>query len=416
MGLQALRGLSDREAAEAVRCNLRWKVACGLPFDRGGIHPTTLTYWRRRLAGSDRPNRIFDAVRDVVTATGVLAVRAQRAMDSVVFDDAVASRRTAIQLVSAVRRVARGVHGAADLVANRCNAHDYTDPGRPSIAWNGPAARQALVSALVNDALILLEALAGGEHDEDSDGTDGRWRIARKVAPDRTVPVVDPQARHVHKTVSQRQDGYKGHLAVELDTGLFLASRLTQATGADNTEAAVAVDLLGDEPAGLEVLVDRACSTGEARRPDRRRTYLYGQTPPPRPAVAGRYTVDAFVVNKHTGTVTCPNGAMRTITARRTAVFGVACTTCPLHHQRIRPHPAPHDRLLCQARQDWTGDSRIRDTYRRRRPMVEWSIAWLVDPRGCRRKLRYLCATASNQWLHTLMAALNLRRLYTGVS
>src|SRR5947209_12665769 len=61
--LQALQDLSDREAVAAVRCDIRWKVACGLPLDHEGFHPTTLTYWRRRLAKSDRPNRIFDAMR-----------------------------------------------------------------------------------------------------------------------------------------------------------------------------------------------------------------------------------------------------------------------------------------------------------------------------------------------------------------
>src|SRR5580698_10593454 len=79
--LQALHDLSDRDAVAAVRCDLRWKVACGLPLDHEGFHPTTLTYWRRRLAASDRPGRIFDAVRSVVAATGVLHGKSMRALD-----------------------------------------------------------------------------------------------------------------------------------------------------------------------------------------------------------------------------------------------------------------------------------------------------------------------------------------------
>src|SRR3954469_1741330 len=59
--LQALHGLSDREAAEAVTFDLRWKAACGLPVTAAAFHPTTLTYWRRRLAASQRPHRVFDA-------------------------------------------------------------------------------------------------------------------------------------------------------------------------------------------------------------------------------------------------------------------------------------------------------------------------------------------------------------------
>jgi Transposase domain (DUF772) len=45
--LQSLQGLSYREALEALRCDLRWKVACGLALTDEGFHPTTLTYWRR---------------------------------------------------------------------------------------------------------------------------------------------------------------------------------------------------------------------------------------------------------------------------------------------------------------------------------------------------------------------------------
>ena len=66
--LQALHGLSDSETVDAVTFDLRWKAACGLPVTAGAFHATTLTYWRRRLAASDRPNRIFEAVKAVVAA------------------------------------------------------------------------------------------------------------------------------------------------------------------------------------------------------------------------------------------------------------------------------------------------------------------------------------------------------------
>lgn len=53
--LQALHGLSDRAAAEAVTFDLRWKAACGLAVDGSAFHTTVLTYWRRRLAASQHP-------------------------------------------------------------------------------------------------------------------------------------------------------------------------------------------------------------------------------------------------------------------------------------------------------------------------------------------------------------------------
>src|SRR5215216_4599479 len=75
MVLQALEGLSDREAISALRRDIAWKVACGLRLDDEGFHPTVLVYWRARLRASERPRRIFESVRQVVEATGVLAGR-----------------------------------------------------------------------------------------------------------------------------------------------------------------------------------------------------------------------------------------------------------------------------------------------------------------------------------------------------
>lgn len=100
-----------------------------------GFHPTTLTYWRRRLAASTAPNRIFDAVRQVIAETGVLRGKTRRALDSTILDDTVATQDTVTQLIAAIRRVAREVAGAAEVIAAECGAHDYTDPSKPRIAW-----------------------------------------------------------------------------------------------------------------------------------------------------------------------------------------------------------------------------------------------------------------------------------------
>ena len=115
MVLQALEGLSDRDAADALRTNIAWKVAAGLALDDEGINYSVLTYWRSRLRASDRPERIFDAVRSVITETGVLKGKTRRALDSTLLDDAVATQDTVTQLVAAIRRVRRLVPAAASL-------------------------------------------------------------------------------------------------------------------------------------------------------------------------------------------------------------------------------------------------------------------------------------------------------------
>jgi hypothetical protein len=438
--LQALYDLSDRDAVAAVRCDIRWKVACGLPLDHEGFHPTTLTYWRRRLAASGRPDRIFEAVRAVVAQTGVLGGKTMRALDSVVLDDAVATQDTVTQLIAAIRRVSREVPGAAAVIARQCRAHDYGDPGKPAIAWDDQAARDALVSALVTDAAVVLDALADAdlagtaaesvallaliagqdvEPAEGSDGTDGRWRIARKVTSDRVISTVDPDSRHVHKTVHHRQDGYKAHVAIEPDTGLFTGGRLTRAAGADNHEATVGLGLLAAEDAGpLQVLADTAYGSGPARAAlaAAGHTAVIKPGPLQRP-VPGGLTTDDFTVDEQAGTVTCPNGVTRRIPPGRKVTFGAACNGCPLRAKcTTRPRGRilglhEHDAILRQARRDWAARDDLRDTYRQHRPMVERSIAWLIGPKGRCRQLRYRGVSGNDQWLHLRMAALNLRRM-----
>jgi Transposase DDE domain/Transposase domain (DUF772) len=439
--LQALQGLSDREAMEALQWDLRWKLACGLPIDHEGLHPTTLTLWRARLRRSQAPQRIFDAIRQVVTATGVLSGKTKRALDSVVLDDAVATQDTVTQLIAAVRRVRRDVPDAAGFVAQCCNAHDWDDTAKPRIDWDDHAARDALVSALVEDALRIVAAFADTELDEragqalallaliagqdvepaeDSDGTDGRWRIARQVAPDRVISTVDTQARHVHKTVHARRDGFKGHVAVEPETGLFTAVRLAKAAGEDNHEAVIGLDLLAGEQSGLEVLGDSAYGTGDLRAaltdPDRAHTAVI-KPPPLRPTVPGGFSIDDFSVHETDATITCPGGHTRRITAKRHVTFGAVCRGCPLRERcttakdgrRLILHP--QHAILRAARHAWSSDADLRDTYRQHRPMVERSIAWLIGIRGRCRRLPYRGITANNWWIHTRAAALNLRRL-----
>src|SRR5699024_6707289 len=103
--LQAPYAYTDTQAADAVRFDLREKAACGFDLRDEGFPPSTLTYWRRRIAASEHPNRIFDAVVDVITGTGVLSTKRMRALDSTVFDDAVARQDTITQLISQIRRV-----------------------------------------------------------------------------------------------------------------------------------------------------------------------------------------------------------------------------------------------------------------------------------------------------------------------
>src|SRR3954454_24977859 len=436
--LQTLYGLSDSEAVEAVTFDLRWKAACGLAVTAPGFHPTVLTYWRRRLARSERPRRIFEVVGQGVAQTGVLTGKTRRALDSTVLDDAVATQDTVSQLIAAIRRVARVVPGAAPVIAEHCTGHDYTQAGKPGIAWDDPQARAQLVDALVSDAHRLLGPPPAAERDpraadavgllalvagqdvepaEGSDGTDGQWRIARKVAPERVISTVDPQTRHAHKTRARHQDGYKAHVKVEPNTGLITGCALTPASGPEHSDAAVGIDLLKTEPDPVEVRGDSANGTGELLAAVAEGGHTAIIKPwPLRPAVDGGFTLDEFTVDEAAGTVTCPNGLTARITRTRTAVFGARCRACPLRARctssargrKLALHP--HDGLQ-RAHRARATDPGFQAVYRQHRPMVERSISWLVAGRN--RRLRFIGARLNDLWLHHRVAALNLRRLLT---
>ena len=426
MVLQALEGLSDREAASALRVNIAWKVAAGLALDDGGIHYSVLTYWRSRLRRSERPERIFDAVRQVVAATGVLKGRRRRALDSTLLDDAVATQDTVTQLVSAIRRVRRLVPQAAKV---EVAAHDYDASGKPVCAWDDPDAKTALISGLVNDARAVIEGLGGVRLDtEQADAAgllalvagqdvepgdeEGTWRIVQGVAADRVISTVDAEARHMHKSRSEYRDGYKAHLAVEPETGIITRCALTPANAADGPTG---VELLAGEEPGLQVLADSAYGSGETRFAIRQAKHRAAiKAIPLRPAVPGGFDRDDFIIDHDARTATCPAGHIVAVTLKGNAVFGARCGPCPLRGRCTTAKDGrtikigPHDPDLVEGRRAWR-DGDFAEDYRRWRPMVERSIAWLVT--GPNRRVRYRGVEANNAWLGLRVAALNLRRL-----
>jgi IS5 family transposase len=425
MVLQALEGLSDREATRALTDRISWKVACGLSLDHQGFDYSVLTYWRTRLRQSERPERVFEAVRSVVEATGVLRGKTKRALDSTLLDDAVATQDTVTQLVAQVRKVRRVVTETRQVPVH---AHDYDEPGKPQIDWTDTEARAGLVHGLVADALDVLaatETLTLDENQADAVallalvagqdvecGEDGRWHVAQRVAKDRVISVVDPEARHMHKSRSEYRDGFKAHLAVEPETGLVTAARLTAANVAD---AKVALALLDDEGQPLTVLADGAYGPGETLAALEARGHRCAIKPYPAPRQAAQgFTRDDFAVDYTARTATCPAGGTVAISPKGYAHFDAHCRSCP-HRSSCTSNKrgrklfiSINDRHLQASRRAWRDGDFISE-YRKWRPMVERSISWLVA--GRYRRVRFRGVERNQLGLSMRVAAINLRRL-----
>src|ERR1039457_4458507 len=74
--LQQLHDLPDPQAADALKFDIRWKVACGRSLTQVSFDPSTLVYWRRRIAASERPDR--DLAGPAQAVRGLDGVRRRR--------------------------------------------------------------------------------------------------------------------------------------------------------------------------------------------------------------------------------------------------------------------------------------------------------------------------------------------------
>jgi hypothetical protein len=167
MVLQRLAGLSDRDAVEAYTYDARWRYAAGAGgYDCGGwgsFAHTVLVDLRARLAGSDRPRRIFEATVEVAGAAGL--VGAKRVLGSTPAYDAVATMGT----ITLMRSAMRGLRKAADdgleagLRAVMRSGDEYATSAKPQIDWDDQGARDELVATRARDGHACLALLEGRE-------------------------------------------------------------------------------------------------------------------------------------------------------------------------------------------------------------------------------------------------------------
>ena len=347
--------------------------------------------------------------------------------------------------------------------------------------YDDSTARAALVDALARDAMALVAALDGRElgpevdkaaqlvatvvgQDLDRD-TDGVFRIARRVAKDRVISTVDPQARHGHKTSAHGFDGYKGHLAADPDSEIVTATTVTAANSgdADPAEDLLAEDLPepvpdgSDDPDGdgrgdsgggecggvasvanepddaaadadtesvaaqqLAVYGDAAYGAGPLlARLENAGARIITKVQPP-PALGGRFAKDRFTIDLAADTVTCPGQVSVAIRPVKNgggvAAFGTACAGCPLVAQ-CTTSPAgrtitisAYEPQLARARAA-QADPAWQADYSATRPKVERKIGHLMRRRhgGRRARVRGTAKVAADFSL--LAAAVNLARL-----
>jgi hypothetical protein len=439
MILQALEGLSDQEAVDRLERDLAWQAAAGVHSGYEAFHSTVLVGARNRLRASRRPRRLFEDTRAVGRATGVLGGRA-RVLDSTPLYDAVATQDTVTQLRSGVRKllmVLAGTNLGAKVRLALGRRDDYASPGKPPCDWADPAAREALVDALVRDvhmaldvleghplsgaaaeAAVLLGELAGQDVEQ---GADGVFRIAGRVAKDRVISTVDVEARHGHKSQDRRFDGYKTHLSIDPDSELIDEVAVTAANAADHDAVDDLLASVAEAAVKPVVFGDSAYADGDTLARLEAQGFEVMAPVPGASAPKGRYSKDDFAIDLTAETVTCPAGRVAPIRWRPDgggqASFASACASCPLAQRcttnktgrTITIHPREQllqDHKADQQRVEW------QQAYTTTRPTVERKISHFVAKlwggRKARARGKHRVATDAD----TRAAALNWGRLH----
>jgi hypothetical protein len=460
MVLQRLEGCSDREAVDRFAYDLRWRYAAGVDDETPRFAHTVLVELRARLRASRDPDRIFGVTTELARQAGLVGVR--RVLDSAPLFDAVATQDTVTLLRGAIRGLLRACPAELASLARAAlqRDDDYQAAGKPVCDWEDATAREALVDALFRDGYRALGALRGrqlgpevaqaaellatviGQDIEET--ADGRFIIAEGVAPDRVLSLVDPQARHGHKSNARGFDGYKGHVAIDPDSEVITAAEVGPANGGD---AVMATALLADLPAVANPNAPAADPTADAAPADQAAAASTGQAPivygdaaygtgalladldqrgvtamttvatPTAPA--GHFPKDRFRIDLGAGTVTCPARLKVPILPARggggVARFGRACAVCPLQGsctssqagRTITIHPQEARLAAVRSRQR---DPAWRADYRAHRPTVERKLAHLLRRRHGGRRARVRGRLRVAQDWRLLAAAVNLAR------
>jgi len=434
MVLQRLEGLSDREAVGG--------------YDGDGwatFAHTVLVDMRARLAASNDPRRLFRVALDAASAAGL--VGAKRVLDSTPLYDAVATMDTITLIRSAIRGLlkAAGEPLGAELRAVLTSGDEYASNSKPQVDWDDIAAREELIDSRAREGYALLAVLDDRELDEslaeaavllatvlgqDLETTDdGVFRIARRVAKDRVISTVDPQARHGHKTQARGFDGYKGHVAADPDSEITTDTKVSAGNVGD---AAVAADLIDDLTGrdqsndsdqaqdAPDVYGDAAYGSGEFQDAlANSNIRAHCKTQPPT-APAGRFAKDQFDIDLDRDTVTCPNA--NTTTIRRDsdgdgiAYFGSACNDCPLRAQCTTARDGRsikvgrYEPRLADARQQQKDPAWVED-YRATRPKVERKLGHLMRRKHGGRRARMRGTIKIDADFNLLAMAHNIARL-----
>ena len=239
--MQYAEGLSDRQAADAVRDRLSWKYVLGLSLEEAGFDASVLSEFRGRLLEYEAERHVFEVMLDQFQARGLVKAGGRQRTDST---HVLGAMRTFNRLELVGETLRACLNGLARVVPSWMQAlapvvwyERYSQRFEETRLPKGLAERQAQGVQIGQDGQTLLNAL-----DADADlawlehlpcvqvlrtvwqqqyiVSEGqlRMRTAEELAPagERLITPYDPEASFATKG-DLSWGGYKVHLTESCD-------------------------------------------------------------------------------------------------------------------------------------------------------------------------------------------------------
>jgi len=447
--LQGYTGASDRDAVDLTVVDARWQVVLGcLGSDEPAFSQGALQQFRERLIEHGLDVRLLERTVEVARQSKIFDWRKlpksiRVAMDSRPLVGAGRVEDTFNLLGHAARKIAEC---AAELTGMSfeavCRASHATSLLASSVKagldvdWGDPEQKATALEVLVIQVRSLSEwvgrAMNGEElagpitkylaaayqvQAQNLDEVDGRVTMHQGVAADRRVSIEDEEMRHGRKSKSHRFNGYKEHIAADVDTGLILACVVKPA---NEPEEGAAVPMKAEiEAQGFtikELLIDRGYLHSEVVDDVENAGGEVLCKPWPTRHNRGLFSKNDFKINLKAGTVTCPAGEAEHFEPGSVVEFDPdACGSCRLRAKctlsssgrgrtvRIADDEERQQRLRAIQNSD-AGRQRLRE-----RTAIEHRLARVAARKG--RRARYRGARKNTFDLRRASAIQNLETI-----
>jgi len=450
--LQAYVGASDADAVESAVMDRRWQMVLDCvgadepPFSQGALQA-----FRERMVAHDMDRVLLERtaalVREGVASKGdgqMLSKAVRVAIDSRPLEGAGRVEDTINLLGHAARNIVRVV----STITQRTPEDICRKAGIPlllspsikaglDIDWSDPRQKATAVQIVerqvsslarwvekhlddvVDAPLRSLLDVVTTIRDQDLETAENGVRIREGVAKDRRISIEDDEMRHGRKSRSKRFNGYKEHIALDLDASAILACAVTPANQPEEEAAAPLADDIHRQDLSIDELsIDRAYvnSALVASMVEDGRSVL-SKPWAQRALKPGLFSKADFLVDLRTMTVTCPANEVEPFELGETVHFDPeVCGACPLRASctqaaagKGRSVSVAEDEALQQQFRKLQQTSCGRATLRRR-VAIEHALAHIAARKGDR--ARYIGVRKNLFDLRRASAIQNLEALY----